>query len=309
LKQFIKDYFSFNKSERKGIIVLLIILLLVVISPLLFPLITSKETPDFSKLDNEIEKFERSLKAQKKYSYNYDSSYSKEFDYSNIDKSTAEMQIHPFLFNPNGLSDREWKQMGFSDKQIRTIKNYEAKGGKFFKKEDLKKIYSISESEYEIIEPYIQIPNENNFDNKEKKSNTNLKNSEIIELNAADTNDLKKLKGIGSAFAKRIIAYRNKLGGFIKKEQLLEVYGMDSIRFSGFSEYVSINKFLISKININSATPDELKKHPYLNYNIAASLVNYRKQHGNFKTIEEIKKLALITEKIFNKIQPYLTVN
>ncbi|MFH0867559.1 MAG: helix-hairpin-helix domain-containing protein [Bacteroidota bacterium] len=309
--QKIKDYFSFNKSERNGLIILLIILILVIIIPFLFPYFIKNEAPDFSSFKKEIEAFEESLKENDNTGNKYDTSYAKDFDYSNIDKSTAETQLHPFIFDPNGLSEEKWKEMGMTDKQIKTIKNYEAKGGKFYKKEDLKKIYSISESEYEVLEPYIQIADDYNTKMKEKKSTTTYskKNSEIIELNSADTSDLKKLEGIGATYAKRIITYRTKLGGFSKKEQLFEVYGMDSIRYAGFSDFVSVNTYLITKINVNTASFNELKTHPYIGYNIALSLVNMRQAQEKFNTVADIKKSVLVTDKVFEKLAPYISVN
>jgi competence protein ComEA len=308
--QKIKDYFSFNKGERNGIIVLLIILVLVIAVPFLFPYFIKKESPDFSKFDKEIDAFEKSLKKNEEAVSWNDTTYAKDFDYSNVDKSAAETQLHPFIFDPNGLSEEKWKEIGLSDKQIKTIKNYEAKGGKFYEKEDLKKMYSISESEYEVLEPYIQIADDSKTTKTTyKKTTTYAKNTEVIELNSADTADLKTLKGIGSSYAKKIIAYRSKLGGYANKEQLLEVYGMDSTRYSGFSDFVKVNTFLITKINVNTATYDEMKVHPYIGYNIALSLVNMRKAQGKFATVADIKKSVLVTDKIYEKLLPYISIS
>jgi DNA uptake protein ComE-like DNA-binding protein len=269
---------------------------------------TQKKNVDFSAFRKDIAKFEKSLK--EKEDEKQDSLIFKEFDYNNIDRSVAENILHPFNFNPNNLPTKKWKEMGLSDKQIKIIKKFEAKGGKFFKKEDLKKIYGITESDYTVLEPYIQIPDKNKtFDKKEKVIYKNDKNTEIIELNSADTIDLKKLKGIGYWYAKKILAYRNKLGGFYKKEQLMEVKGIDSSRYAGFISYVSVNPFRITTININTASFDELKSHPYMGYNIALSLINIRNVHGKFVSVADIKKSALITDKIYEKISPYLTVN
>ena len=303
MKQFFKDYLSFNKRERNGIFVLLLILTIVIAVPRVIRLFSKKENVDVSSFQNDISKFEKYI------INNNDSSKQKDFDYENIDKSVAENKLNPFYFNPNGLPAEKWKELGFDDKQIRIIKNFEAKGGKFYKKEDLKKIYGISESEYAVLEPYIQISDEHKKDRKEFTHNKSDKNTEVIELNSADTNGLKKLKGIGSWYAKKIIAYRNRLGGFYKKEQLLEVKGIDSSKYAGFADFVSINKFLIKTININTATFDELRLHPYLSYNIANSLINIRKVHGKFNTVADIKKSALITANIYEKIFPYLSVN
>jgi len=302
MKQFFKDYLSFNKRERNGIFVLLLILILVIAIPRILPLFSSKDSVDFSAFQNDISKFKKNIIKGN------DSIKHENFDYDNVDRSVAENKLNPFYFNPNNLSVEKWKELGFDDKQIHIIKNYEAKGGRFYKKEDLRKIYGISENEYTVLEPYIQIPEDHKNNKKEFTSFKSEKNSVVIELNSADTAELKKLKGIGSYYAKKIIAYRTKLGGFYKKEQLLEVKGIDSARYAGFVDYVSINKFIIRTININTVTFDELKTHPYLNYNIANSLINFRKVHGKFNSVADIKKSALINEMIYEKISPYLSV-
>lgn len=304
MKQFIKDYFSFNKRERNGIFILLIILLIVIAIPFVLPYFIPKEKTDFSQFKKEISAFEKSLKE------NSDTSYAKDFDFNHIDKSSAETILHPFPFNPNDLPEEKWKEMGFEEKQIKIIKNFEAKGGKFYKKEDLKKIYGISASEYAVLEPYIQIPSENkSYTKKENQIYKSDKNTTVIELNSADTTELKKLKGIGTWFAKKIIAYRTKLGGFYKKEQLFEVKGMDSAKYNGFSDYVSVNKYLIKTININSAAFDDLKSHPYIGYNIALSLTNLRQVHGKFSSVSDIKQSVLVTQKVYEKISPYLSID
>lgn len=278
--------------------------MLVIAIPFILPYLIPKENTDFSQFKKEIAAFEKSLKE------NNDTGYVKDFDFNHVDKSSAETILHPFPFNPNDLPEEKWKELGFDDKQIKIIKKYEAKGGKFYKKEDLKKIYGISSSEYEVLEPYIQIPGENKtFSKKEKQIYKSEKNTEVIELNSADTTELKKLKGIGTWFAKKIIAYRTKLGGFYRKEQLLEVKGLDSAKYAAFKDYVSVNKYLIKTINVNTAGFDDLKTHPYIGYNIALSLTNLRQVHGKFSSVSDIKKSVLVTEKIYEKISPYLSTD
>lgn len=309
MKNRIKDYFSFNKRERNGIIVLLIILLAVIAVPRILTLFTKDKPPDFSKFQSDINKFEQTLKedTSRKHS-NY---YTNDFDYANdnIDKTSAEEKLHPFNFNPNDISAEEWEEMGMTSKQARVIENYISKGGKFRKKEDLKKMYCISESEYNVLEPYIQIPPDEQGNGKKKSSvNKSEKNTVVIELNSADTNDLKKLSGIGSWYAKKIISYRTKLGGFYKKEQLLEVKGIDSARYAGFVDFISINTSLVKTININTTSLDELKKHPYIGNNIAVSLTNLRQLYGRFKSVSDIRKSALINDANYEKIAAYLRI-
>lgn len=307
MKNRIKDYFSFNKRERNGILVLLIILLVIISAPHIIPLFIKEKSPDFSKFQSDINKFEQTLKedtSRKSNSY-----YANDFDFNNIDKSSAEKKIHPFYFNPNNLTAEEWEEMGFTGKQARVIENYVAKGGKFRKKEDLKKMYCITESEYNVLEPYIQIPTEQKRKGeKESSAYKSEKNTVVVELNSADTNDLKKLSGIGSWYAKKIISYRTKLGGFYKKEQLLEIRGIDSLRYTGFADFVSIDKSFIKTLNINTATLDELKRHPYIGYNIAVSLTNLRQLYGRFSSVADIRKSALINDANYEKIAVYLIV-
>jgi len=308
VKNFIRDYLTFNRRERKGTIVLVAIVLLLIgylsFSSYLFP----KEKYDSSEFDKQVAEIEKqdhvedSLNDSK---FTYDQN-----DYKLPNSSQPKIKQQLFPFNPNNLPDANWKKLGLSDKQIKSIKNYEAKGGKFRKKEDVKKMYVITAEMYASLEPYIQIPEE------EKKTETNkpfekkeyVKEKLLVELNSADTAELDKLKGIGSSFAKRIVKYRDLLGGFVKKEQLLEVYGFDKEKYDGLSENITVDVSKVKKININTATVEELKKQVYIKYNLAKLIVNYRKQHGNFKSVEEIKKLDLVNDELFAKLAPYLTI-
>ena len=130
----------------------------------------------------------------------------------------------------------------------------------------------------------------------------------IASLNEADTTDLKELKGIGSGFARRIVAYREKLGGFVRKEQLREVWGIDSALYTLMAPQITINAENIRKININTATIDILKRHPYLDYYLAKEIVKYRDRYGAFAVTDDLLKVNLMDEGTFHRIKPYLTV-
>lgn len=140
----------------------------------------------------------------------------------------------------------------------------------------------------------------------ENKKSINKKTFLIVEINSADTSDFESLPNIGSVYAKRICKYRSLLGGFYSKNQLLEVYGIDSARYNEFKDYITINNQLVNKININSSNTFELNKHPYITYNVAQSIINYRKQHGDFQKLSDLNQLHLIDSLIFRKIAPYL---
>lgn len=221
-----------------------------------------------------------------------------------------------FVFDPNGLDEKSWRKLGLSDKQIKVIYNYEAKGGKFYNKEDLKKMYSIGVEQYLRLEPYIRIvnklsPEKQNFRSSTPQSDPARENAKkvMVEINSADSAMLTEIRGIGPAFASRIIKYRNRLGGFYKIEQLREVYGIDSVKYQQIKDQISLNSEKIIQININSATFEILRKHPYLSYKQMNAILQYRRQHGNFKTAEELKKVAILNEEIIRKIEPYISFN
>ncbi|MFA5244074.1 MAG: helix-hairpin-helix domain-containing protein, partial [Pedobacter sp.] len=221
-----------------------------------------------------------------------------------------------FIFDPNGLDEKSWRKLGLSDRQIKVIYKYETKGGRFYNKEDFKKMYSIGAEQYLKLEPYIRIvkaspPEKENrkvslFNPDPEKKNTK---KVLIEINSADSAMLTEIRGIGPAFASRIIRYRNRLGGFYKIEQLKEVYGIDSVKYQQIEDQISLNSDQIIQININSATFELLKKHPYLSYKQMNAVLQYRRQHGPFKTIDELKKVALLNEEIIRKIEPYILFN
>jgi len=200
-----------------------------------------------------------------------------------------------FNFNPNSVSEYELESLGLSSGQAKTLINFKQKGGKFYKKEDLKKIYSISDELYNKLEPYISIERDEN-------------EISIIELNSATKEQLKKIRGIGEKTAERLIVYRTKLGGYSNLNQLDDVYGLDSTIKNNKTTYFIINTEVLSKIRINNVTFKELLYHPYCDYNTTKKIINYREMHGDFISIEQILENNLIKAKQYRKIAPYLTL-
>ncbi|MCB2222278.1 MAG: helix-hairpin-helix domain-containing protein [Bacteroidetes bacterium] len=377
LKQF-KDYFNFNRTEQRGLSVLFILLLLIIGLNLMMPYLFKPETIDFTDFESEIAKFEQQQAAAKDSLLKL-SAPAKSF--TQTSQSSEGDHIQPFPFDPNNLPRDKWQQLGLTDPQIDVIKNYESKGGQFKTKNDLAKIYSISDVEFAKLEPYIKIENVG----PEKKSepiltpipfdpntatrqdfiamglNESLINAIIsyrnkggkfddaddfgkmytlspedfqtlkpyihidqkmipgqdpfekpmvvIEINTADTLDLQQLPGIGPAFASRIIKYRELLGGYHDKEQLLEVYGMDSLRYAAIAENLTVDPLPIRKININKASIKDLINHPYIEFYLAKSIITYRESIGTYKNLDELLNARLIYKELFLKIAPYLTLS
>jgi DNA uptake protein ComE-like DNA-binding protein len=140
-----------------------------------------------------------------------------------------------------------------------------------------------------------------------KKENSVI---EKFDLNTADTTQLIKVYGIGSKLSRRIVTYRDKLGGFVSRAQLTEVYGLDSavIRELFKKSFIHEN-FKPRVININTAPEKELGEHPYIKYKLAKAITTYRFQHGAYNSVDDLKKIVLIDNVKFEKIKPYLSAN
>lgn len=284
---------------------LFILMGLVLIIPYLYPLFVKDEKYDLESFRIEAERFRASAAKREM-----------EQKKGRSDPELSLVKPVYFEFDPNGLSNQHWLQLGLSVKQIRVIRNFELKGGRFFKKEDLKRIYSISEKQYKILEPFVLI-NNNNSQKDSKSFTTNYKpagipfrtSTSIIELNSADSLELESVRGIGPAFASRIIRFRKRLGGFYRKEQLLEVYGMDSVKYNQLKDLIQVNGELIIKINLNTFTFEEIKRHPYLTYKQMNAIIQYRSQHGSFRSIDDLMKIAILNEEIIRKIEPYIVLS
>jgi len=299
----LKNYFTFNKGERIGILVVIAIIILVLALPYIIKYKVKSNKDEFAQFVKEIEQFENSLTLAA------DSvNEARMLNFQQMDKSVAENRIAPFPFNPNKLPSEQWSKMGLKDWQIKVIKNYEAKGGKFNRKEDFKKMFCISPSEYEILEPYITIPEQKPEFNQIPPEIKEKKQRILIDLNSADSAELLTLYGIGPAFARRIIKYRNLLGGFYSKNQLLEVFGFDQDRLDKIADNCEVNPGLIRKIELNKVRTDELKKHPYFDYYTAKAIVDQRIILGKYTSIQQVKDIPLIHEDLFNKIRNYLII-
>ena len=128
----------------------------------------------------------------------------------------------------------------------------------------------------------------------------------LININQADSFALRKLPGIGEKYSSRIVRYRNWLGGFHSKEQLLEVYGIDSSLLHTISPFIKLEGDSLKRVNINECSLSNLSSHPYISYKIAKLIVKYREHHGAYSSLEELKSFPLIDEQLFRKITVYL---
>ena len=116
------------------------------------------------------------------------------------------------------------------------------------------------------------------------------------------------IKGIGGAFATRVLRYRERLGGFQHQTQLMEVYGLDSIKYNEIKDQISMSSIPLKVVNINTAVFNDLKSNPYLSsYKQIDAIIQYRKQHGNYDGPSDLNKVLILNQDVIDKMIPYLS--
>ncbi len=285
------EYIS-NRTKR-GILLLVFLCLLIIYTPRLISFLQPSEKIELTtreiKIIEELKtNYQEEQKSRKKYSF-----------------KKREYRRPPAKFNPNLYSKEEWMYVGLSEKQAEVMLKITKKG--IYTNDFLERISILPKEVFILIKDSTVYP-ERNYSKKEYKDFNPKKEYKRpqIELNTATEEEILSLPGIGPFFAKRIIAYRDLLGGFARKEQVLEVYDLGYERYDQFETYFDVDPTAVKKINLNTCTVDQIKRHPYLNFAIANSIVKMREQHGPYKSIHQLKDSELIGRELFEKLKPYV---
>lgn len=357
-KQFIQDYFTFSRNERKGIIILLVIIFLLAVAN---KVIFYFETPakiDIDLLDtarSEMILFNDSindLAAENKFfRFNPNTidrdaldslsipegikrnvlkfrekggKFYSETDFRKIYGVTDAIfnQLAPFLvfeneivratpskrqselfsFDPNTASDDDFIRLGLHEKQIQTIRNYQSKGGAFRNAADFLKIYGISDSQKKNLADYIAIGEKENVKIEKFAEVAKMQ----IEINAADSIELMKLPGIGDKLSKRIVKYRDLLGGFHTLDQLKEVYGLNEEVIRRINEFITVDPKRIRKVDLNFAEWNELARHPYIPKNTANQIIKFRTKYGSIQKSSVLLDSMILNIDEYARLKPYL---
>jgi competence protein ComEA len=281
IEQFVKEYFYFSQSERKGIIALLLLLIALVAFPSVYKLVV----PPIP-FDIRIETI----------------------DENHAGVSTeSQVKSGRFRFDPNTASTEQLKALGFSERNIQSLQKYTGKGGRFKKPEDLRKLYGVKKELIESLIPFVRInPQLGGSDLVKDSAQYKFKNTKPVELNSADTNALIALYRIGPGMARRIVAYRGMLGGFLSLSQLTEIYGFDEDILYDLQGKIYVDASKAKVFDVNTVTLDELKTHPYFKYKLSNAIVNYRNQHGAYRDLTDLRKIILVNDSIYQNITKYL---
>ena len=287
-----EDPFVISKRSKRGLLVLILASLGLIFFPRVYMFFQKEEA--FVINSEQIAEFERTHKKFEKR--NYSNYYSKKKKYKAPDSK----------FNPNTYSLSDWINLGLSAKQSVVVLKFTSRG--IYTEEDLKRIFVIPDVLFELIRDSVIYPERIQNTPNQESFKKQAKQITVINLNTADTTEFMKIYGIGAFYAKQIIRYREKLGGYITKEQLFEVWKMTPEAYEKIKDHVFISEKDVKRININSVTIEELKVHPYLKWNQANSIIKMRIQRNGFKNIEEIKESVLIDSETYEKLFPYLSL-
>ena len=307
----------FRKSDKDAIIILLIV---IIIGLVVFPLLKGSE--DEEKSPNKTEYAEK----QGRNSRNKPQYY-----------KVPEKQYELFDFDPNTADSTQLLRLGLQPWQVRNIYKYRAAGGRYNKPTDFARLYGLTLKQYKRLEPYIKIEREvmaadvykgshSDFSSRNsvyssprdttiKKDSSliaypiKIKEGEQININSADTNDLKRIPGIGSYYAKRIVSFRQRLGGIANVHQLLEIQGFpeSSLKYMNVGEYTNTRHLpTITKIKINHLDLNALSRHPYIRYVQAKEIMNFRRLRGPIKKADDLRHLPSFSDEEVERVDPYI---
>lgn len=294
-----KDFFYYTKSERRVILLLLAIALLLLGIWAITEYLRPVEVPFTLSESEEIDSFLANLEEQEKIRK------------SHTPKNEISAVLQPF--DPNTADSVLLRQLGLPVYIVRNILKYRAKGGVFRSPESFSRIYGLKEEVYQKLKPYITIAPLVSVSHVRPDTFRQLKDTipyvskyeegTIVDLNKADTSILKRIPGIGSTLARMIVVYRQRLGGFYDVSQLQEVPHVG----------VELNKWFVvtpaglHKIQVNSASLDKLRSHPYMDFYKAKAIMEYRRKRGKIKGLSQLSMFEEFTEKDLKRLSPYLT--
>lgn len=309
----IKNYITFSKKEGIAAIILMLLILSMAVLPFLNKHrsgkgATATNPAEWASVATILDEPEPGENRTGSRAYSRPG-YSRQFE----NNATPKARLFPF--DPNTATTEQLKELGLRDRTVQILNNYRNKGGKFRKADDLQKIYSLRPEEFERLKPYIVI----SAVEPEKKQYSNDQNGYAatpvreysrkvtpIDINTADTTAFQSLYGIGSRLAARIVNFRSKLGGFYSIEQVGETYGVPDSTFKKIKPYLKLGETGASKMNINTATYDELNAHPYISSKMAYLVMKYRKENGGITSPDILKELISQTNDIYEKVLPYV---
>ena len=293
----IREFFYLQKSDRKVILTLLVVI--VAVFTMIF--LTGEDNT--------------ATTTQQKA--NHKTYTPKSYNYSSYTPKKTER----FYFDPNTADSTQLLRLGLQPWQVLNIYKYRAAGGIYRKPSDFAKLYGLTVKQYRELEPYIKISsdylpastlvNENrSYSQKAPKTKDSttyqrpikIKETEHIVLNTADTTSLITIPGIGSYYARKIVQYGNRLGGYVSVNQLDEINNFPTEA----KKFLVISNPTTKKLNLNKLSLNELKRHPYINFYMAKDITDYRRLHGDLKSLNDLRLSKDFPTEVIKRLEPYV---
>ena len=218
-----------------------------------------------------------------------------------------------FPFDPNTADSTQLLRLGLQPWQVRNIYKYRAKGGVYRRKEDFARLYGLTVKDYRRLEPYIRISADyrpaatlvgerEHYERDTLRFPVKLQADEHVVLNRADTAQLRRVPGIGVYYAKEIVRYGHRLGGYVSVEQLDEIddFPQES------KKYFVVEQPRPQQLNVNQLTLQQLRRHPYINFYQAKAIVDYRRLRGPITDLRQLRLSKDFTEADFQRLEPYV---
>ncbi len=313
MRNLLKEFFYLQRDDRRAVITLLVVAL---VATLLVFWYGRNDSSQVLPISDSVYVSSRQLGT------GASSSPSHPGGYYQVEQRTVEL----FPFDPNTADSTQLLRLGLAPWQVRSIYRYRAKGGVYRQASDFARVYGLTRKQYRELSPYIRItpdyqPAADAFPTTyqrqlrspvdssiygtrhESMAVHKLRMGEHVALNVADTTELMKIPGIGSGYARRIVAYRERLGGFVDARQLLEVENIPESVLS----YVTVDGSFVRKLNLNKLTFNQLRRHPYINYYQAREICDYRRLHGPLRSLSDLKFSSDFHAEAIERLTPYVT--
>ncbi len=301
MKRIWKDYFSFTKKERTSVILLVCLIAIFLLLPHLYKVKPDPPLPEKALLDY--------IAKSKSISLNESGSEGGAVSAELGPLHKYERKGILFPFDPNTLTAEGLVKLGLAEKTVRTLLQYRTKGGRFYKPEDLRKIWGLPKQLADELIPFVRIQSGNKSFQVGGPGNNLLPKQELqklaperIEINRANLADWEKLPGIGEVLSRRIVKYREMKGGFREISDVKKTYGINDTLFQSLLPYLFLDNDNLPKLNLNKVSASELSNLAGIPFSLSRAIVLYRKQNGPFKDMEALKKLVLITDSVWVKL-------
>ncbi|WP_157780886.1 ComEA family DNA-binding protein [Hymenobacter sedentarius] len=328
--RWVRRHMGYSRSEARGMAGLLALMLAAIVAPILLRPEAPVYLPaaDQQALDQLAAQLKEHRTADPRYATRYPKrNYENNAGGGSRYPRVAQVRLAPF--DPNALTAQDWEARGVPHFVAGRIVKYREAAGGFKAKAQLKKMYGLEDSVYQRLAPFMQLPDETP---RPAYANNRLgpdgkfppfaatgeaagrfprkpRNLQPFDLNTADTTQLMQIRGIGAGRAKWVVRYRNQLGGYLREEQLDEVFVLKDapdLRDS-LKKYTFVAAgFAPRVVNVNTASFDEMYLHPYIGKPRARLIVAYRNQHGPFKRVEDLKQIPILKAEDWEKMRPYV---